>query len=164
MADYSEALKIDPNNGLVQFRIGMVHLAANRVPQAEAAFHTAVQKDPNLADAWNDLAWLSAEKKTDLDMALTWAKKAVSIAPGEPRFTDTLAWVYRARKELNLAAQTLETFPARNQSPVLLYHLGLIELERGRKTEAAAALKQSLAGGSFAEAGDARKLLASLKP
>ena len=164
LADYSEALKIDPNNGVVEFKIGLVHLAANRVPEAEGAFRAAVEKDPGLADGWNDLAWLAADSKVNLGMALIWAKKAVSLSPREPRFADTLAWVYRARGDLDLAARTLENFRRRDGNPALLYHLGVIDSERGRKTEAMAALRQSLASGSFAEAGQARRLLASLKP
>ena len=164
ISDYSQALSLDPKAGVVHFKIGLVHLAANRTADAERSFHAAVETDPNIAAAWNDLAWLAADRKSNLEMALVWAKKAISLDSQDAGFTDTLAWVYRARGDLDQAAQTIEKFPKRDHSPVLLYHLGVIDSERGRKTEAVAALRQSLAAGTFAEADQARKLLASLKP
>ncbi len=163
LADYNQALTLNPKAGIVKFKIGLVYLVSGRQEEARRAFTEAVQLDPGNADAWNNLAWIAAEKRTDLDHALEWARKAVQIGSGNPRFIDTLCWVYRARRELDLDAQTVEKFPGYDRSPELLYHLALVDSERGRKPEAIAALNKSLRLGDFPELADARKLLATLR-
>lgn len=40
--------------------------------------------------AYNNLAWLLAERKIKLDEAVIWAKKAADLAPQLPHVQDTL--------------------------------------------------------------------------
>ena len=163
ISDYTQALALDPKAGVVHFKIGLVQLAANQVSDAESSFHAALESDPSIAPAWNDLAWLAAERKSDLDQALVWAKKAVSLDPQDAGFTDTLAWVYKARGEFDQAAQTIEQFPGKDRSVDLLYHLSLINWARGQKGDAASALWQSLKTRTSGQVDQTRKSLANFK-
>ncbi len=91
------------------FRLGVAYQAAGRFDEAERAYLDAVERDPRLFGAYNNLAFMSAERKVKLDQALTWAQKAVEIAPNSGNTRDTLGWVFRARGELDKAAKSLET-------------------------------------------------------
>jgi len=59
----------------------------------EALLKESIVKQPDLADAYNDLAWLYAEEGKDLDTALALAEKALYFSPGQPAYLDTKAEV-----------------------------------------------------------------------
>ncbi len=165
LADYTAALKLEPRFPDAQFKIGLLHVRAGRTTDAERAFLAVTNLDPNHAYAYNNLAFLAAERKTNLDAALVWAKKAVSLAPAELQFQDTLAWVHNARGELDRAVAILENgIRVDPRRPDMLYHLGIIYSEKGRRQQAATCLRKALsAGRDFPEAQDARRRLAMMQ-
>jgi len=59
----------------------------------EVLLKESIAKQPDLADAYNDLAWLYAEEGKNLDVALELAEKALSYAPQQPSYLDTKAEV-----------------------------------------------------------------------
>ena len=59
----------------------------------EALLKESIAKQPGLADAYNDLAWLYAEEEKDLDVALELVEKALGYAPDYPAYLDTKAEV-----------------------------------------------------------------------
>jgi Flp pilus assembly protein TadD len=77
---------------------------------------------------------------------------------------DTLAWVHRARGDLNTAANILKrAVKAEPRDPMFHYHLGIVQTELGRKGEAEASLKRALEIDSkFRGADDARQRLEKL--
>jgi Flp pilus assembly protein TadD len=92
------------------------------------------------------------------------AKKAVELEPKVSQFQDTLGWVYRARGELDKAAEVLQkAAKIEPQQAVIWYHLGIIQAERKKTKDAEAALRQALQiQQNFPESEDARKRLAEL--
>ena len=162
--EYGQAQNKDPKRSLGLMYIGMTHQQKQRWPQAEEAYLGAVKIDPRNAVAFNNLAWMAAERKVNLKQALTWAQQAVSINPNLPEFQGTLGWVYRAQGDLVRAESTLMKAAAiKPQRAVIVYNLGRVYLERGKKSEAAAELKRALAlDGSFPGADEARGLLKQL--
>lgn len=128
------------------FRLGVALQADHRWDEAEHAYLEAVQRDPKVFGAYNNLAFMMAERKTDLDKALVWIRKAADIAPNSAAVRDTEGWVYRARGDLPRAAAILEE--ARKLDPrdsSVHYHLGVVYAEQGRKEDAIAAFKRALA-------------------
>lgn len=82
--------------------IGLVPLldGAGRKKEAEAIYlqtqknqATALKQYPDSPLLLNQMAWLAACCKRDLDRATTWAKRAVELAPLTPAYLDTLAEV-----------------------------------------------------------------------
>ena len=132
-------------------------------PEAEQGYLTAVRLDPNAAIAYNNLAWLEAERKTRLPEAEAWAKKAVTLAPQVPQFQETLAWVYHAQGQSARAVSILQNLTTTNpQFASAFYRLGIIYAETGKSREAAVYLRKALAlEKNEAEAIDIRKRLAS---
>jgi tetratricopeptide (TPR) repeat protein len=165
IGEYESAVKVIRDARPLQLRLGMLYQREQRISQAEAAYKAAVGDDLEGAQAYNNLAWLASERKVQLDQALEWARKAVAIAPQEPSFKDTLAWVHRARKELGQSTKLLQEAAAAKGAPgEVHYHLGIVYEEQGQSAQAITALERALAvesQGSFAK--DARERLARLK-
>lgn len=162
--EFNAALKDVPKLAAVQVRVGMLHERAKRATDAERAYLAAIEADPNQAIAYNNLAYMAAERKAKLDEALVWAKKAVDLAPKAAGFQDTLGWVHRARGELDKALPVLEKAAAvKPETAEIVYHLGVVYAEKGKAKEAAASLEKALTiKKDFAGADDARKRLEAL--
>jgi len=118
---------------------------------------------PNHAMAANDLAWLLASDRSNLNRALELAQLAVERAPGPKTFT-TLGWVYHRRgdydeaiKNYQLALESDATLPATR------YRLGLALAESGRLDEAKKVLNELIRGPKFPELEAARTELARLQ-
>lgn len=162
LADYSEAVRRAPKQALAHFKLGMFYQGRNRGAEAVAAYRAAIESDPRFAPAYNNLAWLAAEGKSNLVEALGWAKRAVELQPGVPDFVDTLGQVHRARGELELAIEQFRRAVAAARPPRADYHyrLGLALAEKGQRKEAIAALKEALKiSKDFPGAEDARSRL-----
>ncbi|AIE87749.1 tetratricopeptide repeat protein [Fimbriimonas ginsengisoli] len=63
--------------------IGLCHLKANKLPQAEAAFRSAVEAKPNYIAAYNNLA-ITLERMKQPVEAIKILEKAQKIAPDDP--------------------------------------------------------------------------------
>ena len=76
--------------------------------RAAAAYRRAIELNPAAARAWNNLAWLFAKTKTELDEALAAARRAIEIDDGRASYQDTLAEVHYARGEMPMALRTIK--------------------------------------------------------
>lgn len=84
----------------------------------------------------------------------------------DPALQDTLAWLYYHLEDYESAYQYAEKAVTSDlELPDLYYHLGKIQLERGRTAEAKSAFEESLKieGYPFADAVDARSILESME-
>ena len=59
----------------------------------EALLKESIARQPDLVEAYNDLAWLYAEERKNLDTALELVEKALHFAPDQPAYLDTKAEV-----------------------------------------------------------------------
>ena len=162
--EYAAAQRKDPKRALGHVSIGMVHQRNQRWVPAEQAYLTAVKLEPGNAVAYNNLAWMAADRKVNTAQALAWAQKAVALAPNVSEFQGTLAWVYRAQGDLPRAERTLRAAAAMTPArATVVFNLGRIYLEQGKKTQALAEMKRALIiDPGFAGASEARKTLKEL--
>lgn len=165
LKEYEAAVTLAPKLGTLQVKMGLLHERNHRFDEAVEAFQTAITLDPKQVIAYNNLAWISAEQNIRLENALTWAKKAVELAPKVPAFQDTLGWVYWKRGNVEEAATVLEKASTmKPEQADIFYHLGVVQAERGRTDEAITALKKALTlSGDFPQADDARQRLQALE-
>lgn len=84
-------------------QLGTLQQEAGQAAEAEAAYRKAIEADPKFHLAWNNAAWLAAERRRDLDRALSDARRAIELAPGNANYHDTLGQVLQARGELQQA-------------------------------------------------------------
>lgn len=164
ISGYLNILRVDPKFVSAHAKMGELYLRQRNWTLAEAAYLKVVESDPDNSLAYNNLAWMAVERGSGLDDALAWAERAVRLTPNFGAFQDTLGWVYRARGELDKAADVLVKAATSNPSrPEIQYHLGIVYSEQGKKLEAISAFRKALAINSrFSNAEDAQRRIASL--
>lgn len=139
--------------------------AQNNRPEAKKRYIEILEIDSRAAVAANNLAWIYAEERTDLDYALRLAERAVQLIPQSAEAQDTLGWVYYQKElpALGIASfqRSTELDP---ENASYRYHLGLAYLKVEERQKARTCLEQALKlDPGFADAERARTLLASLQ-
>jgi tetratricopeptide (TPR) repeat protein len=168
LAQFEKAVSVAPRLAAAHLRLGTAYQRHRRLPEAEKSFAKALELAPDNLLALNNLAWISAERKNNLDQALEWAKKAVAMAPQAPNVNDTLGYVYLARKEPQKAIaplkQASQAASGGKPIPSYVYRLGVAYAESGQKAEAIEQLQKALeVGTEFPEKQDAQTRLTQLQ-
>jgi tetratricopeptide (TPR) repeat protein len=145
-------------------KLGSLQQAAKKPAEAEASFRRAVDIDPKHHPAWNNIAWLHAEQRTELDKALSASQRALELAPGNATYDDTLGFVHLARGELPLAAAAFrKAIQSAPRVPDFHFRLGQTLERQGQPDKALASFQAALAlGVPFAESEQARQRVAAL--
>jgi tetratricopeptide (TPR) repeat protein len=142
---YQKALSLKPNSASVMAVIGSVYLDEMNYEKAIPLFEQALSVDSNLAVAANNLAWIYAEQGKNLDVALGLAQKAIALNPDVVAFSDTLGWVMYKQKNYDSAIPLLQQCVKKAPtSAEYRYHLGMLLLAKGEKSQGASELKQAL--------------------
>ncbi|MCG2722903.1 MAG: tetratricopeptide repeat protein [Thermodesulfovibrionales bacterium] len=88
LKEYKKASKEIP---LAYLYMGNIYLQKNDYENAESSYKKSIRKDPQNADARNNLAWLYYLTKENLDEAETLALEAISLNPAKKDvYQDTL--------------------------------------------------------------------------
>jgi len=164
IADYQAVLKVAPKLAAAHFKMGMAYQSKSKWQDAESAYLATIDADPKMFGAYNNLAWMAANRKEKLDDALRWIKKAIEIAPQVTTLYDTLGWVHRARGEKELAVAALEKAAASKPPRAEYYYrLGLAYIDVTKTKEAVASFRKALEiSQNFPEAADARRQIQTL--
>jgi Tfp pilus assembly protein PilF len=156
-ATQEPALAID----LAQFYVGQ-----GRIEDAIRSYEKLNERKPRLEVVANNLAMLLVSYHNDqasLDRARDLTAGFASSSVGA--FLDTHGWVLFKRGELAQALPALQRAAADAPgSRVILYHLGMAQLQAGQAAQARTSLAAALAGGaSFTGTAEARLALAQLE-
>lgn len=138
----ARALQIENGADLLteqfHFSYGNALERTGRRAEAEERIETALRMNPDLAEAWNYLAYMWAERGERLDTALHYVREALRRQPNNGAFLDTLGWIYyqqgryvEAETELRRALAALP-----EEDPTVLDHLGDVAARLGREAEA----------------------------
>ena len=121
--------------------------------------------DPRSPVAANNLAWLSAERGGNLDVALQLAQTAKVGMPERAEVDDTLGYIYLKKGLTSLAIQSFRDSIARDpKNPLFQYHLGLAYMNLDDRAHAREALQRAVQlKPDFEGAAESKKLLASLR-
>jgi tetratricopeptide (TPR) repeat protein len=159
---FDAAAALSAGSTLYTYPAAQLALGQGRAEDAEARLREIVRRDAGHAGARNDLAWILAANKRNLDYALVMAEEAQRIDPS-PEVLDTLGFVRLQRGESAAAVAVLEqALQAEAASPSIRYRLGLALAQTGEKARAREMLQAALAAGAFPEADDAQRELARL--
>ena len=90
------------------FVLHLLYQTGGDFERAEQAYRRALQIDPSIALAYNNLAYGAGVDANRYDEALAWARKAVELQPDNPEFRDTLARVYENGGRLEQAREVLQ--------------------------------------------------------
>lgn len=124
--------KDHPKDVAFVFYLGDQALAGKDYSNAERHYASVVAQQPNNPLALNNLAWVGAKLKRD--GAIAYAERAVTLAPNEPMFMDTLATL-RSEKGDYARALDLETraLALQPQNRLLMLNLAKIHFRAGKK-------------------------------
>jgi tetratricopeptide (TPR) repeat protein len=87
LREYLQAAKDDP---VAYVYLGNICYSVGAFAEAEGYYRKAIEKKPDLADAYNNLAWLLYTRRRNPEEALTLAQKAVKLKPSDSSYVDTL--------------------------------------------------------------------------
>jgi tetratricopeptide (TPR) repeat protein len=161
---YETALAKNPKSGELHLILGVLKEArgGRSIDDAMAHYEKAVELNPDLAAAKNNLAYWLAEKGTDLDRALDLAQEAKAVLAKNPRTNpasaDTLGWIFYKKNlpdaAVNYLREAVGGFDSsipqdRATRPQVRHHLALALSALGEKQEAKAEWKLAL--GEYAE-------------
>ena len=137
LASFQQAGNADPRNADAFLNRGMLLQDMGKEKEAVDAYNRTLGVDPQNTLALNNLAYINAQAKTNLDQAMTFAERAKSQAPKSPDISDTLGFVYY-QKNLNAEAlrifkQNVEDYP---KNPTFRFHLAMALLRAGDKEAA----------------------------
>lgn len=107
VAAYRQALPLTRDPSPIWLQIGKIEQGQGHTREATSAYQSAIETQPKSVQAYNNLAWMHAERKQRLDESLGWAKKATEIAPGSAAVFDTLGYVHLQRGESREAIAAL---------------------------------------------------------
>jgi tetratricopeptide (TPR) repeat protein len=160
---FEKAEAAEKGDGAYAYSAASIALASGRREDAIARLRDVVQKHPDQAGARNDLAFLLAEDRKDLDLALSLAEEARRRNPASADVLDTLGFVQLQRGEAKEAVVVLEKAVAIDgNSASIRYRLGSALEKAGEKERAKETFAAALALGDFPEAEAARAELARL--
>jgi tetratricopeptide (TPR) repeat protein len=149
LASFEQASNADPRDAAAALNQAMLLEALGKKKEAGAAYSKVLGIDPENPLALNNLAYLNAEDRTNLDQAMTFAQRAKKKVPNSPDISDTLGFVYYQK---NLNTEALQIFrqvvQENPKNSTFRFHLAMALEKQGNKQaardEAQKALKNSL--------------------
>ncbi len=143
--EFDAVVERDSGNVSARTMAAMLAHARQKPAEARSRYEALLSIEPRAAVAANNLAWIYADEKQNLDQALQLAQRAAEQMPDSPDAWDTLGWVYY-RKQLPLLA--IEPFErALTKDPgnaAVHYHLGLALASGGDRTRARQSFQTAL--------------------
>jgi tetratricopeptide (TPR) repeat protein len=142
------ALKANPKNFRAYLTLGNLYHQSKAYSNAIAVYEKAVEVNPSLWFAANNLAFIISEQTgspEDLEKALNYARKASRSRPNEPRILDTIGWIYYKMGKFDRALGHLDrALYLSPDDPTLNYHIGMVLYKRGQIEAAKIKLKKAL--------------------
>ena len=164
MAAYANALRKKPDFVPAIYAQGALLDLTGKKKEAADKYKLCIEKSSTYVPALNNLAYLGASGYGNKDEALRLAILAFKLEPGNVAVMDTLGYVLLKNRRIADAKKVLEKTVNLSQSnPTFNYHLALAYKESGDKQNAVSYLQKALSLGTFAEANEAKVMLAELR-
>ncbi len=145
MTAFQEGVQHNPSNPDLHFNLGTAYDKLNRFDDVVQAMTTALELDPEHADALNYLGYSYADRGINIEQALALTQRAVALKPNNGYYIDSLGWAFfkmgrleDALKEIKRAATLV------HDDPVIYEHLGEIYYKQDAIDQAIRAWQRSL--------------------
>jgi tetratricopeptide (TPR) repeat protein len=150
IATYENALAVNPEQPQIHHVLGVLYEYNGDKKKAVEHYESAIRAEPNLGEAKNNLAYLFAEEKQNLDRALDLAQEAKALMPDDPNTADTLGWVLYQRGVPSAAIGYLKEAVAATRAGdpnlgLIRHHLALAYEASGDKKQAKEVVEQAIA-------------------
>ncbi len=167
IATAKQGVNDNPRNADLYVLLGRFYESKSDSQQAEAAYRSALNLNPQHPLASNNLAKLMLRTGGNLDVALSLAQTARRGMPNSPAVADTLAWInyqkgaYQSAIGLLQEALSLQDKVRAPDNPDIHYHLGMAYAKNGQTALARQQLERALKLNP--NSSDVKKQLAQLK-
>ncbi len=112
------AVDLDPGNSVLAERLAYEYLRLNDVPSAIGVLKDAIAANPTEPQLLLQLASLYSQSLGKHDKALEYARKALKLAPADPRVFETLLMVNLAAGDRDSGRRTIrQTLAIKNAEP-----------------------------------------------
>lgn len=126
------------------YNLGLAYYHDGKIERAIATYQTAIQLEPNFADAYGGLGVIYW-RNGDLDAAIRHCQKAIKIAPKNIEFHQNLTQIYWQKGMYDRAAIGYRIILELNPSDEnALHHLGIILLSKQAYDEAVSCFQKVL--------------------
>lgn len=138
----------NPNNEkLLLSYAGILHETADDKTALEM-MQRVIDINPENPVALNYAAYTLAENGHSIEQAYKLIKRALKIAPNDPYYLDTLAWIYFKQNKIKEAHKILKGVVTRKSDDVvILEHYADVQLKLNMQSEAAENYEKALARG-----------------
>ncbi len=140
-----QAHELLPGNAKVSILLANTLDSNGQKDAALRVYVAALEADPNNGALLNNLAFLLTERGTNLDAALSYAKRARQLAPDSDAVADTLGWVSLKKnltdEAIGLFRESVQKDPARS---TYRYHLAVALEQKGDHAAAMEELQAAL--------------------
>lgn len=120
-----QALTINPDDVNLLGTLGLIYDSMEKWAECDSVYERALQIDSQNALVNNNYAYSLSERGERLDIALKMAEIAITSAPDNTSYLDTIGWVYFKLGKYNEAKNYLEkAIEIGGESAVMLEHLG----------------------------------------
>jgi len=142
--EFERVLAREPGEVNALLGVAMAREALGEGRAAAEGYRAVLARFPDNPIALNNLAWLLAGERGELDEALRRAEGAVAALPEDASALTTLGWVRRQRGELAEAEAVLTRAVALQPNGDRLMRLGMVRAGLGRRAEAVADLRRAV--------------------
>jgi len=138
------AIAQSPHNTDLVYELAMVHEKLGDLPEMERLLRSLIAAQPQDPQAYNALGYSLADRNLRLDEARELITKALSLSPGDPFITDSLAWAEFRSGNLAEALRLLQAAFKDRPDAEIAAHLGEVLWVSQRQPEALDIFKQGL--------------------
>ena len=104
----NNGLQISPDDSALMSMLGYVFEQEKNFKEAIDLYLQIIEMDNYNYNAFNSLAYISAEKGDDLNKAMEYAKTALMGNPANPAYIDTIGYIYLKKGQPDLAKKYLK--------------------------------------------------------
>ena len=164
---FEKVLERQPRGVAALTMIGIILEKQGKTEDAIATYRRALSIDRNAAVAANNVAWIYAERGTNLEDAVMFARTARQFLPDRPAVSDTLGWAYYRNGQPRLVKVSIPYFEEcvekDPRNPLYRYHLGAALASSGESARAREQLEAALKlSTTFSGVAETRRLLATI--
>ena len=124
-------LASEPQNLGAHLILAMLEDGAGNFTEAISHYRKVVELDSRQIIALNGLAYALGSHTNQLDEALKYAQSAKELDQSNPATDDTLGWIYYRMGHYPRALERLQSAAAKDQNPVIKYHLAMAYFKTG---------------------------------
>lgn len=160
---YEKALELKSDPGIL-VKLGLLYEERGNTSAVEKFYTKLITDHDKLFIGYNQLAWFYTKNDIKLEKAMSLAKQANELQPGNASILDTMGWLFYKKGDLKSAEEKLsEANQILANNPSILYHLGAVNKAKGNVNTAKDYINKALSiNPNFDEATAAREMLGKL--